>query len=726
MNIAAATLGGLFHDIGKFAQRATGERRTHTEAGAEFFVRTLAEKVTGVYGDEVSLEVERAIRCHHDHTEVITLADCIAAGERFDLEQEETLDPRETLLVPIWAGVTLEGTNTSDAAGSVMPLTALPEEPEAFFPLSEPPEDTAAAYAHLWRSFEDAASSLSADERLIDRCLGLLEKFTWCIPSAAYRSRPDVSLFDHLRLTAAVAACLSKVERPNIDAAHFLLVMGDLSGIQSYLFALRGTGASAKRLRARSHRISRLAEDAASRILEDFGLYRPNLLISAGGRFYLLLPFEEDAAERLSERQREFDARSLDEFGGLLSVQLAWLRCTGKDLRNFGPIRRELERRVRLAKSRPLASVAQKGATWDEGAFVSPRAWAAGEEPCPVCGLRPVSAPREPTDEPECEHCRRDRELGREIARRGPHYVPHDETDGTVTEFTELANRSTGRPYLGVLKGDIDRLGRILDRGLAAPDRDGSRRLTLSRLMAASRSLDWFFTRWLPSFLRREHPYIYTVYAGGDDLLLVGPWDDVVGLADDLERNLRRYLAGNPALTWSAGITVCHPHTPIHLAIDEADRLLNRAKETDAFGRAAAGRNQVACLGTVLPWAHFARALPQARRLGGWARQGTVSSGILRSLMQAGRLQQRFRSQRDVEALRWVPLLAYQIGRHFPEPDRLTPEQKEAYRWLVELKQAGMRDLPAHEVTDLDCLRFIADFAAYYSWQEEPTDEPTA
>ena len=45
----------------------------------------------------------------------------------------------------------------------------------------------------------------------MNRSLGILEHFTWCIPSAT-NVFPDISLYDHLKTTAAIAACLNDVE----------------------------------------------------------------------------------------------------------------------------------------------------------------------------------------------------------------------------------------------------------------------------------------------------------------------------------------------------------------------------------------------------------------------------------------------------------------------------------------------------------------------------------
>ena len=96
-----------------------------------------------------------------------------------------------------------------------------------------------------------------------------------------------------------------------------------------------------------------------------------------------------------------------------------------------------------------------------------------------------------------------------------------------------------GRAMLAVLKADVDNLGRVFGEGLGA-------RRSIGRLVALSRAIDAFFTGWLPDHLRRAAPETYTVYAGGDDLLLIGPWRQTISLAGELRAAWGRYVGGDP------------------------------------------------------------------------------------------------------------------------------------------------------------------------------------
>lgn len=83
----------------------------------------------------------------------------------------------------------------------------------------------------------------------------------------------------------------------------------------------------------------------------------------------------------------------------------------------------------------------------------------------------------------------------------------------------------TGIEALGVLKADVDNLGMIFTCGL--------KRQSLSRLATMSRQMNHYFAIYLPYLfsIKEEFKHIYTVFAGGDDLFLIGPWNRIIDFA---------------------------------------------------------------------------------------------------------------------------------------------------------------------------------------------------
>lgn len=290
--------------------------------------------------------------------------------------------------------------------------------------------------------------------------------------------------------------------------------------------------------------------------------------------------------------------------------------------------------------------------------------------------------------------------MGRHVAR----WAPRGEHDEVVT-FEDLASRSRGRRALAYLKADVDNLGFVFSRGL---EREASDRRSISRLATLSRTLELFFAGYMQSLAAR-HECIYTVYSGGDDMLMVGPWDRVVEFAVALRRDFGRYTCSNPAWSLSAGITLVTYRTPVLLAAEEADRRLEAAKDTPGEGilpwpPGADGvrdevkrKDRLVAFGTSLPWSRAPEALEQAETLLQWLQDGALSAGQARRLLLYAAWYQHWQRTGDVMGFRYAPMLAYDIRRNW----RSAPEQ--AAEWA--------RGLTVRDSADMPALRFICEYA---------------
>ena len=137
---------------------------------------------------------------------------------------------------------------------------------------------------------------------------------------------PDISLYDHLKITAAVGACISEYlldqgaadirtrvfqnEKAFRDEQVFVLYTADLSGIQKFIYTVATQGAQ-KSLRSRSFFLEMLMEHYADEVLQACGLSRVNLIYSGGGHCYLLLPHTQKSAFGGAGRERQ-DKRLAD------------------------------------------------------------------------------------------------------------------------------------------------------------------------------------------------------------------------------------------------------------------------------------------------------------------------------------------------------------------------------------------------------------------------------
>ena len=419
-------LGALLHDIGKFVQRSQENPRSknHSQWGEEWFVEHLAEKMSPALSESDKQTIIASIGNHHGYEKYISLADGISAGmDRVELEDEEKGDPFTDRLISIFSNVSLSDKQKMPRYHRFAPLGQ--EGLKETIPVGEK-KCSFRDYADLLKGLEREINNLDFEGfsigDLIDFLTSLLWKYCWCIPSAVYRHEPDISLFDHLKTTAAIAGCLCAYEMDTdehpltTESEAFCLIGGDISGIQNFIFdVLTQQGKVAKRLRARSLYTQLVSEIASHRVLQAFDLPLCNILSSAGGNFYILVPNLKEARSRLEGLQEEFDKWLLSHLSGELSVSLASVELSGKDLADFSQALDILKSRLGQNKYRPYRLALTSNGAWLEEKFVMPVVVEGDEGVCQGCHKFPRD---EKAEEMLCERCSADTAIGQFLPRR--------------------------------------------------------------------------------------------------------------------------------------------------------------------------------------------------------------------------------------------------------------------------------------------------------------------
>jgi CRISPR-associated protein Csm1 len=170
----------------------------------------------------------------------------------------------------------------------------------------------------------------------------------------------------------------------------------------------------------------------------------------------------------------------------------------------------------------------------------------------------------------------------------------------------------------------------------------------------------------------------YTVYAGGDDLLLIGPWLSTVKLAGELREAFREYCGDNPSLTLSAGIALVSDREPLNRSADAAEEALERAK-------ARPGKDALGILGEVLDWRDPTRGLPWVLEKQDWLcarlRNNEVTTAFAYKLLEF--LDQRGRAARgDTAAAIWRARYRYFLARALPRDAKAPPPPADPPKWL--------------------------------------------
>lgn len=682
-----------------------------------------------------------------------------------------------------------------------------PLSPDSIFPLKvnecEGNDDKAAQkeYLELWQGFTEAIKLMPKSHRenwslWLDHFETVWGVYTQAIPSAtAFNIRPDVSLYDHSRVTAALATALwryhyEKKDTGDIAAkslkdqeqswkgSKFLLIQGDFFGIQDFIFANGGetNKCAAKLLRGRSFYVSLLSECAALKVLDTLDLPSTSQVINAAGKFMIVASNTESTKTKLQQVRVELDQWFITHSWGQAGVGLAWTEASCQDFRRgktdkdgkitepspYKELITKLFQELEVIKNQRFNLCGNTSASIVFKDFLDSFNKDMGV--CKIDGRSPAQHQLEQDthiselarDQIETGHwlTRRERILitrqslgmtsalqipifgyhisfaeneleqgkfGAEAkngnllrawdfslpkskdkavwngyARRNINaYIPvfdekseaeyklgkykgEDELDlwdaktlnHIACEDKTLAENHTwqGISALSTLKGDVDNLGMIFQNGLGED-------VSFSKTAAISRQINAFFTVYLPWLCQEHYPNTYTVFAGGDDFFLIGPWLSQIKLANKMRQAFQGYVANNSEVHFSAGLSTTKPGLPINQLGDMAEEALEQAKAHNPNNNPTVPKNAVTCFSEKMFWPEFTElTVNRCEGLQQLSDQHALSTGYVYGLLNLIDMAEAVK-QKPENAI-WHSYFAYRTVRMLERKKELDKEQR--------------------------------------------------
>lgn len=354
-------LGALLHDIGKFYIRTNDGvlleciKNKYGSAAHQFwgdyFLTTQAGSISGT--------VLNIVKNHHDYSRnnicemVVAIADKLSASDRekHKAQSVEEIDSSVMQLISVFCDINLDNQKKKfEETYYKRPIT----RNILHFAEKETRAGINEEYAKLFESFKESFSKIYSeygeDKFLFSHYLyHLIENYTFNIPSAYYYNRPSISLWAHLKTTAAIALALynqlksefsgegesenrikkqletilNKLSSPSTvtedEFPYFTLIKGDVSGIQDFVYDTDMDGAS-NALKGKSFYISFLMDTIAKFIVAKESLSTANILMCGGGHFYILA--QRETMTRIKDYQEYIDKVMYNAHGSKLSVLL--------------------------------------------------------------------------------------------------------------------------------------------------------------------------------------------------------------------------------------------------------------------------------------------------------------------------------------------------------------------------------------------------------------------
>ena len=638
--------GALLHDIGKVLFRCHEGGKTHSESGAEWL------KEIGISNRDILNQV----KYHHskeirsagtaltsDASAYITYwADNVAAGadrRDNDAEQNGQLYVRNASLESVFN--ILNG----NKAANVYASGIMSDDGSINYPTSESKTISPETYSRILDNIKDALKDMTFTEKSINSLLEVLEANLSFVPSSTDSSQLcDISLFDHIKITAAVASALFDYAEENritdyknafyskgsafYDEQAFLLCSMDISGIQNFIYTIAATKAL-KNLRARSFYLELMMEHIADQLLDRLELSRANLLYTGGGHAYLLLPNTAFCKDSVKDFHKDLNQWLLKNFGIDLYMAFGYAGCSANELMNQpSGSYREIFHRI----SEKLSYEKSHRYTAGEIAELNAQEHENHEHECSICGRSSRLV-----NENKCEVCDALEALANDIIEKdfivvlsekpsekalilpGNCYMLMENREqvrvrmqedesylrcygknkrftgenlsaklwigdySSAKEFAELASAAQGIKRLAVLRADVDNLGQAFVAGFDDKNTSISRTATFSRKLSEFFKLHINYILQNPQFsFGNDAPQqrnALIVYSGGDDVFLIGAWDDVIGFAIDLQNSMQKYTQGT--LTISAGIGLYPEKYPVSAMAYETGLLEELSKGKD-------------------------------------------------------------------------------------------------------------------------------------------------
>ncbi len=178
-------------------------------------------------------------------------------------------------------------------------------------------------YENLWKQFCGEFKFIQANtyRAFSETLLSLLLKYTSSIPASTINF-PDVSLYDHLKTTAALAVCLYDVQQSGEKTDKpFLLIGADFSGIQAYIYQIVSKYAG-KNLKGRSFYLRILSDAIVRFLLKELCLFQANVIYNSGGGFYLLAPNTVFVRKQLKKAVKTIENKLFNAHGTMLFVAI--------------------------------------------------------------------------------------------------------------------------------------------------------------------------------------------------------------------------------------------------------------------------------------------------------------------------------------------------------------------------------------------------------------------
>lgn len=377
---------------------------------------------------------------------------------------------------------------------------------------------------------------------------------------------------------------------------RMFLIGGDFYGIQKFIFDNLGSKNAAKVLRAKSAFCELFMAVLAKFICQKFGIDEKCILSCTAGKFEILSPKFDQAV--FNEIKGVVNTYFIKKFFGVSGVGLSCVECKKADFAEPGrykELRDKISKAVELEKFKKLNLKEQNPVlSYDKGIT--------NQTLCRICNIRKIAH-----DNDKCEICSAFVRLGERLATDSKKINSKDigidfmdvsleitenirsyvaKNAGAIVDFEDLAKKSCGETAIAVIKADVDNMGNFIKHSDVTQ--------SFINFDTFSKGINNFFSLYVSRKMKEKFENSYTVFAGGDDLLIVGSYDQMIELAVFVRQEFMKFIKTKD-LSISFGIVLAKPSTPISYLAQTSEKWLEVSKEMT-------GKDAISIFGETAKW----------------------------------------------------------------------------------------------------------------------------
>lgn len=462
------------------------------------------------------------------------------------------------------------------------------------------------------------------------------------------------------------------------DSDRFVIISGSLSHIQRFIYDTTSQGAL-KNLRGRSFYLSLLARAISDSLLNRLNLSQESVLYNSGGTFCIIAPSAPS---------------KIDEVNGLIKeIKICVADLLHTDMVNISAIeatRNEMESDCqmvfdKLYSKRHRAKFSPYGADANyEHLFcaVSPHKSAVYKDiGSKLSDITAILASRKQLQLKNAlsvdfeqlgvhYYLGKAEELVKANCEEGYLLLINDEKtpanciiptyrefiagNGTrANSFENLfASEASSHERLAVLRMDVDNLGALLRSSMNKSN-------ALSEYAKLSRQLDAYFKQKINKMWQEKYSdSTVIIYAGGDDLFIVGEWENTLAFMQEINSNFKSFFS-NESMSLSGGVSFIRPKYPI---IRAAEMSADEETIAKSFEFNSKQKNAISLFQTPLRWEYeYKWIMEYQETLLTLINDDYIDRSFVQHILRIGENVKYVNGK--IEPIRYIWLAAYDLSR---------------------------------------------------------------